>query len=183
VFRGGISASPGPPLRRYHPLLVGAPYRSMSYTGVKHRVLPGRVMNLASNALLAKGVQSFLSPSRIAQALDRGGSTLRSLKVIARVRRRVYFPLPVVETSAIATGPIHQLRSELSAQSLRHLRRKTTALFLFRTPGKPRPVRKKTWAAAPAPTSPACQNALRTKKPLRPPPDPKSPALGASKRD
>jgi hypothetical protein len=52
-------------------------------------------------------------------------------------------------------------------QSLRHLRRKPTALFLFRTRGKPRPVRKKTWAAAPAPTSHACQNALRTKKPLR----------------
>jgi hypothetical protein len=36
------------------------------------------------------------------------------------VRRRVYFPLPVVETSACATGPIHQLRS---GQSLGLLRR------------------------------------------------------------
>jgi hypothetical protein len=44
--------------------------------------------------------------------------------------------------------PFTNFRSELSAQSLRHLRRKTTALFLFRTRGKPRPARKKTWAAA-----------------------------------
>jgi hypothetical protein len=64
-------------------------------------------------------------------------------------------------------APFTNFRSELSAQSLRLLRRKTTALFLFRTPGKPRPVRKKTWAAAPAPASPARRNALRAKKPLR----------------
>jgi hypothetical protein len=47
------------------------------------------------------------------------------------------------------------------------LRRKHTALLLFRTPGKPRPVRKKTWAAAPAPENPARRNALRAKEPLR----------------
>jgi hypothetical protein len=52
--------------------------RTAGFRRFKHRVLPGRVMNLASNALLAKGVQSFLSPSRVAQALDRGGNTLRS---------------------------------------------------------------------------------------------------------
>ena len=34
---GGIWASPGAPLRRYHPLLVGAPYRGMSPTGVNAR--------------------------------------------------------------------------------------------------------------------------------------------------
>jgi hypothetical protein len=52
--------------------------RTGGFRRFKHRVLPGRVMDLASNALLTKGVQSFLSPTRIAQALDRGGSTLRS---------------------------------------------------------------------------------------------------------
>ena len=31
---GGISASPGAPLRRYNPLLVGVPYRHMPTTGV-----------------------------------------------------------------------------------------------------------------------------------------------------
>jgi hypothetical protein len=49
-------------------------------------------------------------------------------------------------------APFTNFRSELSAQSqpLRTPRRKTTALLLFRTPVKPRPVRKKTRAAAPA---------------------------------
>jgi hypothetical protein len=52
--------------------------RTGGFRRFKHRVLPGRWSDLASNALLAKGVQSPLSPMRIAKTPDRGGSTLRS---------------------------------------------------------------------------------------------------------
>jgi hypothetical protein len=40
--------------------------------GLEHSVVPGRVIDLASNALRGKGVQSFVSAKRIAEALDRG---------------------------------------------------------------------------------------------------------------
>jgi hypothetical protein len=79
---------------------------------LKHRVLAGRVPELASNALLAKGVQSLLSPKRIAEALDRGASTQSPRAPrIAHVRRRAYFPLPVVETPAAALAPSINFRS------------------------------------------------------------------------
>jgi hypothetical protein len=119
-------------------------------------------MDVASNALLPKGVQSLLlSPSRVAHALDRGGSTLRSkeLPVCVGGSNSHYRPLKR-QRAPLAHSPT-------SAVSSRLLRRKTMALFLFRTPSKPGPGRKKTWAAAPAPASPARRNALRAKKPLR----------------
>ena len=140
--------------------------RTGRFRRFKHRVVPGRVMNLASNALLAKGVQSFLSPTRIAQALDRGGTTLRSKELPVCVEGPTSHCRSLKRQLAQRV-PFTNFRSELCVQSLRLLRRKTTALFLFRARGEPRPVRKKTWAAAPVPASPARRNALRAKKPLR----------------
>ena len=140
--------------------------RTGRFRRFKHRVVPGRVMDLASNALLAKGVQSFLSPTRIAQALDRGGTTLRSKQLPVCVEGSTSHCRSLKRQLA-QRAPFTNFRSELSVQSLRLMRRKTTALFLFRARGKPRPVRKETWAAAPAPTSPARRNALRAKNSLR----------------
>jgi hypothetical protein len=91
--------------------------RTGGFRRFKHRVLPGRVMDVASNALLPKGVQSLLlSPSRVAHALDRGGSTLRSkeLPVCVGGSNSHYRSLNV-ETSASTFGPFTNFRSELQA--------------------------------------------------------------------
>jgi hypothetical protein len=115
-------------------------------------------MNLASNALLAKSAQSFLSPTRIAKALDRGGSTLRSKELPVCVEGSNSHCRSLKRQRAQRV-PFTNFRSELSVQN--------HALFLFRALDTPRPVRKKTWATAPASVSSARRNALRAKKPLR----------------
>jgi hypothetical protein len=92
--------------------------RTGGFRRLKHRalgaaVLPGRWSDLASNALLAKGVQSPLSPTRIAQALDRGGSALRSKELppvcVACVEGYTSHCRSLLETPACSFGPIHQL--------------------------------------------------------------------------
>jgi hypothetical protein len=93
------------------------------------------------------------------------------------VRRGAYFPLPVVETSACATGPIHQLRS---GQSLGLLRRR-----------RPTPVghwwlvghgghRGAAWGP-PGPKPPALVGASRLQAGLAPP-GPRPPASSTEHR-
>jgi hypothetical protein len=59
---------------------------------------------------------------------------------------------PAAETSARAFGPITNFRSEpccANHQISPAAETQNHALFLFRAPDKPRPVRKETWAAEP----------------------------------